>query len=466
MTETKTVSRPAETAGTEITRFNALRHGVLSRYTVLPWEDADEYRALIAALVAEHAPQGPTEEHLVEELTGIFWRKRRLRLAELAVHRRELKDRLSPYHETVKAALVHLDATDQSERVVDAIRATAADTEDDIADMEEDETMTKHALELLKSRRNDAYEAAMEALREDTRQWWEHLLARDPDDLDEDEEAATADAESLRQFLEREVLPWYETRRKELSNRSLIREQAFGESLDPNKLERLGRYEVHLDRKLERTLTMLISASGHPPCVTGDLIRFAKMPFRSAIALCNSQNVLPFRPNWPRVERHRLGGRRDVLPEACRAHGHVILKRTRHLHQVHHARAQKAGWDEMSQIREEVSFTKGRIIVRGKLVSRGKGKRADYVLYYKPNIPIALIEAKDNTHASATACSRLWATRRRWTSPLCFRRTATASCSMTGPATATETETTSRLDAFPSPGRSVEALPRLERPDA
>ena len=59
----------------------------------------------------------------------------------------------------------------------------------------------------------------------------------------------------------------------------------------------------------------------------------------------------------------------------------------------------KAGWDELLQIREEVSFTKGRIIVRGKLVSRGKGQRADYILYYKPNIPIALIEAKDNTHA-------------------------------------------------------------------
>jgi type I restriction enzyme R subunit len=58
---------------------------------------------------------------------------------------------------------------------------------------------------------------------------------------------------------------------------------------------------------------------------------------------------------------------------------------------------QQAGWDLISQIREEVSFTKGRIIVRGKLVTRGKAKRADYVLYYKPNIPIALIEAKDNT---------------------------------------------------------------------
>lgn len=58
----------------------------------------------------------------------------------------------------------------------------------------------------------------------------------------------------------------------------------------------------------------------------------------------------------------------------------------------------QAGWDELSQIREEVGFTKGRIIVRGKLVTRGKAKRADYILYYKPNIPIALIEAKDNSY--------------------------------------------------------------------
>src|ERR1700756_1068117 len=59
----------------------------------------------------------------------------------------------------------------------------------------------------------------------------------------------------------------------------------------------------------------------------------------------------------------------------------------------------RAGWDELTQIREEVSFTKGRIIVRGKLVTRGKAKRADYILYYKNNIPIALIEAKDNNHS-------------------------------------------------------------------
>jgi hypothetical protein len=92
-----------------VTRFNALKHGILSRYTILPWEDANEYRTLVAALMAEHAPQGPTEEHLVEELAGILWRKRRLRLAEAAAYRRGLDGTLDSYRETVKVALVHLD---------------------------------------------------------------------------------------------------------------------------------------------------------------------------------------------------------------------------------------------------------------------------------------------------------------------------------------------------------------------
>ena len=271
MTELAQVLRD-EVPSTELTRFNALRHGVLSRYTVLPWENADEYHAIVAALVAEHAPQGPTEEHLVEEIAGIMWRKRRLRLAEAAAHRRGLEETLESYRETVKVALVHLGATvadtqedmadedmaDMDERVVDAIRATAADTQEDMADMAADEAMTRRALELLGSKRNDAYEAGLAALRKDTQSLWADRLARDPDKLGEDEQPATADVEGLRRFLEGEVLPWFDNRRKELANRPLIREQAFGEALDPDKLERLGRYEIHLDRKLERMLAMLL----------------------------------------------------------------------------------------------------------------------------------------------------------------------------------------------------------------
>ena len=56
-------------------------------------------------------------------------------------------------------------------------------------------------------------------------------------------------------------------------------------------------------------------------------------------------------------------------------------------------------WDLLTQVREEVYFTKGRVIVRGKSVRRGVARRADYILDYRPNIPLALIEAKDNHHA-------------------------------------------------------------------
>ena len=65
------------------------------------------------------------------------------------------------------------------------------------------------------------------------------------------------------------------------------------------------------------------------------------------------------------------------------------------------------GWDGMVQVRGEVYFTKGRIIVRGKLVTRGKAKKADFFLYYKPSIPIALIEAEDKHHSVGDGISRL-----------------------------------------------------------
>lgn len=60
---------------------------------------------------------------------------------------------------------------------------------------------------------------------------------------------------------------------------------------------------------------------------------------------------------------------------------------------------EQSGWDIHRQVREEYTFTDGRVIVRGNLTSRGKKKRADYLLSYKPNLPIAIVEAKDNKHS-------------------------------------------------------------------
>lgn len=60
---------------------------------------------------------------------------------------------------------------------------------------------------------------------------------------------------------------------------------------------------------------------------------------------------------------------------------------------------QQARWDIQRQVREEVSFTKGRIIVQGRLHTRGNPRRADFILYYQANLPLAVIEAKDNKHS-------------------------------------------------------------------
>lgn len=57
------------------------------------------------------------------------------------------------------------------------------------------------------------------------------------------------------------------------------------------------------------------------------------------------------------------------------------------------------GWDELTQIRQEVKLRDGKIVVRGKMASLIKVKSADVVLYYKPNLPLAVIEAKANKNA-------------------------------------------------------------------
>jgi type I restriction enzyme R subunit len=110
-----------------------------------------------------------------------------------------------------------------------------------------------------------------------------------------------------------------------------------------------------------------------------------------------------------------------------------------------------AGWDPMSQIREEVSFTKGRIIVRGKLVSRGKAKRADYILYYKPNIPIAIIEAKDNNHSVGDGIQQALGYASTLEIPFVFSSNGDGFLFHDSTADNAKKETNLTLDQFPSP---------------
>jgi type I restriction enzyme, R subunit len=112
---------------------------------------------------------------------------------------------------------------------------------------------------------------------------------------------------------------------------------------------------------------------------------------------------------------------------------------------------QHAGWDPMMQIREEVSFTKGRIIVRGKLVSRGKAKRADFILYYKPNIPIAIIEAKDNNHSVGDGMQQALGYATTLNIPFVFSSNGDGFLFHDRTGKSAEKEASLTLDQFPSP---------------
>jgi hypothetical protein len=274
---------PAEPRGYERSRLNAVRHGILFQHLVLPWEDRREYDDLLESLVAEHRPNGPTEQHLVEELAGLMWRKQRLTMAEASAHRAGLHHALEKnprgYDRVVVRALAHLDGGKPTEDAGAAIRATPEDTEAELRDLAEDEAMTDRALAILRKGKPEAYEKALAALHEETRGAWAETLdeqSEDPEATYDESDDGTLDkpyrpdAQSLRCFLENDIMPWYLRRRRELANRNLIRAQAFGEALDPDRLDKLARYEVHLDRKLERILGMLIRLQALRSTITPD----------------------------------------------------------------------------------------------------------------------------------------------------------------------------------------------------
>lgn len=111
----------------------------------------------------------------------------------------------------------------------------------------------------------------------------------------------------------------------------------------------------------------------------------------------------------------------------------------------------EAGWDIQAQVREEVTFTKGRIIVRGRMHMRGEARRADYILYHQPNFPIALIEAKDNNHRVGDGMQQALAYAETLDIPFVFSSNGDGFLfhDRTGTGSAVETELT--LNNFPSP---------------
>ena len=112
---------------------------------------------------------------------------------------------------------------------------------------------------------------------------------------------------------------------------------------------------------------------------------------------------------------------------------------------------EKSGWDKLTQLLEEVSFTDGKIYVRGKLTARGARKRADYILYYKPNIPIAIVEAKDNKHSVRAGIQQALDYAKILDIPCVFSSNGDGFVFHDRTATDGNIETELDIDSFPSP---------------
>jgi type I restriction enzyme R subunit len=112
---------------------------------------------------------------------------------------------------------------------------------------------------------------------------------------------------------------------------------------------------------------------------------------------------------------------------------------------------EKAGWKK-HQWRREFGFTDGKILVRGKLVARGNRKRADYLLFHKPNLPIAIVEAKDNTHSVGAGMQQALAYSERLDVPFVFSSNGDGFLFHDRSGTYPKIEMALSLDDFPSAG--------------
>jgi type I restriction enzyme R subunit len=110
-----------------------------------------------------------------------------------------------------------------------------------------------------------------------------------------------------------------------------------------------------------------------------------------------------------------------------------------------------AKWDVMTQVLEERFFTAGRVIVRGKMTTRGKAKKADYILFYKPNIPLAVVEAKDNNHTVGDGMQQALEYAEILDVPFAYSSNGDAFLEHDRLATAGMVESELALDQFPSP---------------
>jgi hypothetical protein len=220
---------------------------------LLPWEDARAFGMLREEYFIAYPPGGPAERHILEQLVWCDWRRRRLVLGERALQIAGLDKRVDfgPNDPLTRRAPMPLGAKRARFSSELAVTTTLADDEDLAVDASDDEAHTAGALSILEAGRPDAYEQALAALRDDSRDFWMNNGTGD------DPENYPPNAEGLAKFIRHELMPLLQQQKTEATMRQAVRVQAWGESLDPNYLDRLMQLDERLTRQYEKLLGML-----------------------------------------------------------------------------------------------------------------------------------------------------------------------------------------------------------------
>lgn len=238
-----------ETSGNyEAVKYNAMTHGILSRHTVLPHKDRREYEKLLSLMTQEHQPHGMTEAHLVEELAGIVWRKQRVLQAEAARIKDGLKSASVSSNLISSSLPFHSGMSCEGLDVVELLRMTPEESTEYRQTAADELNSIRKAEQILDSGKPN-YKSALNCLCAEDRDFWDQTV--------EDEENNPT-VEDLLAFVLEHLKPWCERQMIVAQHITEIKAHALGKAIEPLRLEKLNRYETHLDRKFQRTLAMLI----------------------------------------------------------------------------------------------------------------------------------------------------------------------------------------------------------------
>lgn len=223
------------------------------RVGLLPWESEEDFEALFQDYVQTYPPRGPAEASLVEQLVWLDWRRRRLRLGERALHMASLERRSSTSYpdQLSRRALLTKDASRHETPSAVAIRSSDQQDQNSHSENANHLVAAEEARRLIEEQGPDRFEAALNALPEQTQVWFDDLA-------EEEEERFPRTADGLQSFLTFRAIPFFKSSREGALVGPLIRLQAWGESLDPERADKLLTLDERLMRQYEKALGMLI----------------------------------------------------------------------------------------------------------------------------------------------------------------------------------------------------------------